>query len=233
MRSVKRIHVIQHTAAEYLGLIEDHLEGRNVRFQYYRPFAPAGALPHADAMRDGLILLGGGPWGCAGVHDLPTLKAEIELARACLMREWPVLGIGLGAQIVALAAGGRADPSQLTFEVTTVRRESAAALNGYLPEEFPLAVYMRDRPEPPAYATVLARDAHGRPAIWRIGRSSFGFTGHPGLKPAIVEDLIMEFDEAPPDPGPALARLRAAQPAIADALAPIMAGVVQAMGWMD
>jgi len=28
------------------------------------------------------------------------------------------------------------------------------------------------------------------------------------VKPAIVEDLIMEFDEAPADPGPTLARLR-------------------------
>jgi GMP synthase-like glutamine amidotransferase len=230
---VKRVHVIQHTAAEYLGPIEDHLEGRNVRFQYYRPFAHGGALPHVDGMRDGLILLGGGPWGSAGARDLPTLKPEIALARACLMREWPLLGIGLGAQIVALAAGGRAEPAGLVFEVTTARRESAAALNGYLPEEFPLAVYMRDRPAPPDYATVLARDGHGRPALWQIGRSSFGFTGHPGLKPAIVEDLIMEFDEAPPQPGPALAQLRAAQPAIADALVPIMTGLVQATGWMD
>ena len=53
-----------------------------------------------DAMSDGLILLGGGPWGSAGARDAPTLKEEVRLAHACLMREWPVVGIGLGAQIL-------------------------------------------------------------------------------------------------------------------------------------
>ena len=51
------VAVIQHTAGEYLGLIEDHLEGRRIRFQYYRPFA-AGTLPDPDLPADALILLG-------------------------------------------------------------------------------------------------------------------------------------------------------------------------------
>jgi hypothetical protein len=29
---LKTVHVFQHTSAEYLGLIEDHLEGRSIRF---------------------------------------------------------------------------------------------------------------------------------------------------------------------------------------------------------
>jgi len=109
---MKLIHVVQHTSAEYLGLIEDHLEGRGVRFKYYRPFTESKALPHMDALADGLILLGGGPWGSAGSRDLPTLKEEIRLARACLMREWPIVGIGLGAQILALARRIRASVLQ-------------------------------------------------------------------------------------------------------------------------
>jgi len=230
---MKLIHVVQHTSAEYLGLLEDHLEGRGLRFRYYRPFAQHGALPHLDAMRDGLVLLGGGPWGSAGARDLPTLRQEIALAHACLMREWPLLGIGLGAQIVALAAGGRSEPAELVFEVITARRTAASALNGYLPEEFPLAVYMRDWPIPPGYADVLARDARGRPAVWQIGRSAFGFAGHPGVKLAIVEDLVMEFEESPSGAGPELERLRAAQAVIADALVPIMTGLVQLTGWME
>jgi GMP synthase-like glutamine amidotransferase len=229
---MKLIHVIQHTSAEYLGLIEDHLEGRGVRFKYYRPFTESKALPPIDGMRDGLILLGGGPWGSAGERNLPTLQEEIRLARACLMREWPVVGIGLGAQILALAAGGRSQPAPLIFEVTTAHRANATALNGYLPQSYPLALYMRDRPVAPDYATVLARDEQERPALWQIGSNALGFVGHPGLKVAMVEDLIMEFEEAPADPGDGLDKLRRMQRSLEDALVPIMTGLVQLTGWI-
>lgn len=230
---MKLIHVIQHTSAEYLGLIEDHLEGRGVRFKYYRPFTEAGTLPHMDVISDGLILLGGGPWGSAGTRDLPTLKAEIRLAHACLMRDWPVVGIGLGAQILAIAAGGRAQAKPLTFELTTARRSVDTALSGYLPETFPAAIYMRDWPVPPDYASVLAQDDGKRALVWQIGRRAFGFAGHPGLKVAMVEDLTMEFEESPADVGAGLTALRGAQRAIEDALVPIMTGLVQHTGWMD
>ena len=31
---MKTLCVLQHVEAEYLGLIEDHFEGRNIRFRY-------------------------------------------------------------------------------------------------------------------------------------------------------------------------------------------------------
>jgi GMP synthase-like glutamine amidotransferase len=226
------VHVIQHAAGEFLGLIEDHLEGRGVRFRYWRPFAGAAALPKPQALDDGLILLGGGPWGSAGARDLPTLAGEIALARACLEQGKPVLGIGLGAQILALAAGGASEPAPLAFEVHTARRVAINALDGLLPEVYPLAIYMRDRPLPPPHAEILALDEHGRPALWQAGARAFGFAGHPGLKVGMVEDLIMEFEEVPENYGAALERLRAVQRSIEDALVPIMAGVVAATGWI-
>ena len=226
------IQVVQHDSAEYLGLIEDHLEGRGVRFHYYRPFASTAPLPQANALGDGLILLGGGPWGSAGARDVPTLKDEIALAKGALARDMPVLGIGLGAQILAIAAGGRAEATPLSFEVGVAHRTSAQALNGYLPAMYPLATYMRDWPVPPENARVLARDERGRAALWQVGERALGFAGHPGLKVAMVEDLVMEFEEAPAELEAGLARLRAVQRGIEDALVPIMTGVVGLTGWI-
>lgn len=230
---MKTLQVIQHTSAEYLGLIEDHLEGRGVRFRYIRPFTSDGALPHAGTVRDGLVLLSAGPWGSAGTRDLPTLADEIALARAVFTRGWPLVGIGLGAQIVAIAAGGSSESAPLEFTVTRARRMRDDALGGYLPEEYPLAIYGRDRAVLPSGARVLSEDAEGRPALWQLGERTFGFSGHPGLKVAMVEDLIMEFDESPEAIEPGLAQLRVAQRALEDALVPIMTGLVQATGWMD
>jgi GMP synthase-like glutamine amidotransferase len=230
---MRTVQVVQHTSAEYLGLIEDHLEGRGIRFRYHRPFAAKGALPPPTALADGLILLGGGPWGAAGTRDVPTLAQEVGLARVCLEREWPLIGIGLGAQIVALAAGGKSEPTALEFSVTSARRLDARALGGYLPESYPLAIYMRDWPQLPPEAAVLAQDPSGRPALWQIGPRALGFAAHPGLKVAMVEDLIMEFVESPLNVDAELTKLRSAQRALEDALVPIMTGMVRWAGWMD
>lgn len=225
------LQVIQHTSAEYLGLIEDHLEGRSIRFHYCRPFTGKVALPKAEAIDDGLILLGGGPWGSAGERDVPTLSQEVSLVRECLQRQLPVLGIGLGAQILAIAGGGAARPAPLEFSVGTAR-STPGALEGYVVEDYPLVVYMRDWPVPPPGAQVLAHDERGREALWQLGACALGFAGHPGMKVAMVEDLVMEFEESPPGVADHLAGLRTVQRSIEDALVPLMAGVVKRMGWM-
>ncbi|HEX5091133.1 MAG TPA: gamma-glutamyl-gamma-aminobutyrate hydrolase family protein [Burkholderiales bacterium] len=226
------LQVVQHTSADFLGLIEDHLEGRSIRFHYCRPFTGKVPLPKLAELDQGLVLLGGGPWGSAGTRDVPTLAAEVELARAALAADKPVLGIGLGAQILSLAAGGKTEPAPLEFSVGTARRTRAEALDGYLPEEFPVAVYMRDWPTPPPGADVLARDGRGRAALWQSGPRAFGFAAHPGFKVAMVEDLIMEFEESPPEIEAGLAALRMAQRSIENSLVPIMTGLVRACGWM-
>ena len=226
------VAVLQHTAGEYLGLMEDHLEGRRIRFQYYRPFA-AGKLPAAGLPADALILLGGGPWGAAGTRNLPTLDDEVELTRHRLEEGTPVVGIGLGAQILALAAGGSVESRDLTLELLTATRTRADALNGFLPETFNQVVYMRDWPVLPDHAEVLAEDNLGRPAVWQVGDNAYGFTGNPGIKLGMVEDLIMEFEEVPVDAAQQLDKLRALQPVLEDELVPIMTGLVQCTSLMS
>lgn len=229
----RSLYVIQHTDSEFLGLMEDHLEGRGIRFTYMRPHTAKGRLPATVQFTDGMVLLGGGLWGSAGVRDLPTLAAEIDLTRQCLARGVPVIGIGLGSQILALAAGGGSEPAEPAFSVGEARRIRADALNGYLPERYPLVVFMRDRPLPPPNAPVLAVDATGRPALFQVGANAFGFTGHPGAKVAMIEDLAMEFDYWPETLVPGLATLRTCQKELEDALIRIMTGLIQVAGLMQ
>ncbi len=221
------LNVVQHTSADYLGLMEDHLEGRRIRFQYFRPFTERGAVPHPGDTCDGLVLLGGGPWGSAGGRDVPTLDAEIKLTRAALDQGQPVIGIGLGSQILAIASGGGSVPTPLCFEISYATRVVDDALNGFLPERFPLVTYMRDRPLLPDHATVLAVDEHDRPAVFLVRENALGFCGHPGFKPAMAEDLIMEFAEGPENPIPQLEKFRSMVREIEDALVPIMTGIIQ------
>ncbi len=229
---MKSLFVIQHTDSEFLGRMEDHFEGRGIRFTYLRPHTGPRQLPASARFVDGLVLLGGGPWGTAGEHRLPTLDAEVSLTKECLALAKPVIGIGLGSQILSIAAGGRADEGPLVLVVDEATRIDESALNGFLPSTFPIVVHMRGQPVPPDYAQVLATDSNGRPALFQVGENSFGFIGHPGAKRAMVEDLIMEFDDLPDISAETLERISAAQPALEASLVKIMTGLIQVTGLM-
>ena len=230
---MKHVTIIQHTQSEWLGMLEDHLEGRGIRFGYVRPFTGGATLPKVEVIGDGLIMLGGGPWGSVSDPILPTLDEEVRLARACLMLDKPVLGFDLGAQILAIAAEGRAEPAAFDCRLITARRAEADALHGYLPDEMAMVRYGRDRACPPDYAKCLAIDDGGQPAIFQIGANAFGFIGNPGNRLAMIEDLIMEFEDSPADVAAQLPQIRQAKPAIDDALVPLMTGLMQATKWMD
>lgn len=227
----RTILVLQHTEAEYLGLMEDHFEGRNIRFAYCRPFTPGGTIPASDQDFDGLMLLGGGPYGLVSGHLLPSFAPELRLTKMFLAAGKPVLGLELGALILSVAAAGGADEAPLRFEIATAVRQGGGAAIG-LPETMPLACYLRDRPVLPKGAELLAADAGGTPLIFRIGPGQIGCVGHPGMKSGMAEDLIMEFAETPDDTAATLSALRAAQGEIAEALGPLMVGLIADMALM-
>jgi GMP synthase-like glutamine amidotransferase len=230
---MKTLCVLQHVEAEYLGLLEDHFEGRNIRFRYCRPFAPGAQIPASPDGFDGLVLLGAGPKGVVSGNLIQSLGAELRLTKAFLDRGLPVIAIGVGSCILASASGGGAEEKPLRMTVQNARCAVPGALNGHLPQTFPVALYMRDRPVVPNNAKVLAVGAHDEPLIFQIGDNCFGFVGHPGVKSAMVEDLIMEFDEVPEGTAETLERLRAAQSDIAAALAEIMVGLIEATRLME
>ncbi len=224
---MKTICVLQHIESEYLGLIEDHLEARSIRFRYCRPFVAGGSVPASADGYDGLVVLGAGPFGVVSGSLLPTLASELRLTADFLHRDLPVIGIGLGSVILATAAGGGAVEAPLRFAVDDVLRVAGDALGGHLPERFPTALYMRDRPALPAAATVLAEGPAGEPMVFQSGSKAVGFLGHPGIKSAMIEDMAMEFDETPEGLADGLQRLRERQGAIAEALSEIMIGLIQ------
>lgn len=236
---MRRLLALQHCESEFLGLIEDHLEGRGIRFNYLRPFAGDDRVPGTSFDADGLVLMGGGAWGTAGPKTLPSLDAELRLTRDALRRGKPVIAWGVGAQILCLAAGGGSVAAPLTFAMQRVRRSEDAALDGFMPPEWPLVVFARDRFVPPDQARILAVDDLGQPACVQIGDRGFAFAGHPGAKPGMIEDLVMEFDDEPVDAAGVLVdvptildEVRRVQGAIADALVPLMTGLVKATGLM-
>ena len=226
---MKTIWVVQHTEAEYLGLMEDHFEGRNLRFRYLRPFAAGGTIPDTPGASDGLILLGGGPYGIVSGHILPSLGPELRLARAFLGAGLPVVGFGLGALILLSAGGGGAEEAPLRFDVVDT---TISGWNNAAPQRMPLAVYGRDAPFLGPGMISVATGPGGETLGFTVGANSFGLLGNPGMKSGMAEDLIMEFAETPADTLTGLERLAAAQVGIAEALQPFMVALIRHTGWM-
>ena len=162
-------------------MLEDHFEGRNIRFRYCRPFTPGASLPTSAEEYDGLILLGAGPKGIVSGDLIPSLGAELRLTRDFLDRGLPVIGIGIGACILTTAAGGGAEEAPLRFTLDNARRLVPDALGGHVPPTFPVAVYMRDRPVLPGTARVLAVNQHDEPVVFQLRNNCFGFVGHPEI----------------------------------------------------
>lgn len=229
---MKTLCVLQHVEAEYLGLMEDHFESRNIRFRYVRPFTPGGIIPLTGEEFDGLILLGAGQYGIVSGHLIPSLGPELRLTTDFLARRLPVVGIGVGACILTAAAGGGTDEATLRFVVEKAKRTIPDALGGHLPQTFPAAVYMRDRPVLPADSQVLAVGDTGEPLVFGLRDNCIGFLGHPGAKYGMIEDVIMESGDVPDRTAETLGDLRAMQGEIATTLTEIIVGLVKVTHWM-
>jgi len=100
--------ILQHTAEERGGLFEEVLLELGWGLEVLPLFAGAD-LP-ASLNGFGLTLVMGGPMSANQEKAYPFLKKEIPFLRKALKMEEPVLGICLGAQLMAKALGARVYP---------------------------------------------------------------------------------------------------------------------------
>lgn len=97
-----RVLIFRHVPFEGAGRIEALLRARNIDFEYADLYVEGASVPEAIAIY-GLIFLGG-PMSVN--DDLHYLRVEEGLIRRAVAEGLPVLGICLGAQLVARALGG-------------------------------------------------------------------------------------------------------------------------------
>ena len=102
-------HVLQHVPFEGLGSIEEWLSHRGARISHTRMFEPS-KWPVLDEI-DLLIVLGG-PMSVNDEAHLPWLRTEKHLIAAAIAGGKAVLGICLGAQLIASALGARVYPGE-------------------------------------------------------------------------------------------------------------------------
>lgn len=95
------IAVFQHEPTEPLGDLEKVFSERNVPFEYIRLYE-TGEVPRTNATH---LVFMGGPMSVNDEREYPYLTGEKELIRKSAKNRQKVLGICLGAQLIASAFG--------------------------------------------------------------------------------------------------------------------------------
>lgn len=100
---MKKLLVLQHVAHELLGTLNPLLKRAGFRIRYVNFARHPDAQPSLDGY-DGLVILGG-PMSVNDAGRLPHLTTELKLIEDAMRRDMPVLGICLGAQLIAKTLG--------------------------------------------------------------------------------------------------------------------------------
>src|ERR1700722_888257 len=100
--------IVQHVEPEPPWAIGAALARADIHTDVCRTFAGDSVAPDASGY-DGVVVMGG-PMSACSDQQFASRQSEVALLRDALARALPTLGVCLGAQLLALAAGGAVYP---------------------------------------------------------------------------------------------------------------------------
>jgi GMP synthase-like glutamine amidotransferase len=179
--------IITHLPDRQVGIVREALQAAGCAVIERNP-GDAEPLPGAQEIA-GVVTLGGRQSATRVAQD-PFLVAEMQLLQSALAQRVPVLGMCLGAQLLAVAAGGAAVYSgQMNAgwpQLSTLPAAAGDPLFGAFPQRLPVLAWHEDIIEMPPQATELAVTPGPGAALFRVGDSAWGSQAHLELTPAML-----------------------------------------------
>jgi GMP synthase-like glutamine amidotransferase len=194
---MKSVLVFQHIACETPGIFLELLREQKRPVETVRWYE--GDRAPGDLSQYSGLLVMGGPMSVNDEADYPWLKSEDRFLKQALARDFPTLGICLGSQLVAKAAGG------------TIRRGSRKEI-GWYPVRLTMAArrdpLFREFPEtievfewhgeyfdtPPGAVNLAGSELYQCQAF-SIGRNVYGLLFHLEVTGQMVREWVATFKE--------------------------------------
>jgi GMP synthase-like glutamine amidotransferase len=193
-----RVLSILHPGGGHSGLLRERAAAEGHELVEWTPGA-GEEMPGALADFDAVAVFGGG-MNVPDHERLPWLAGELELLREALARRMPLLGICLGGQLIAAAAGAEvhrvADPEIGWLEVERLAGAASDPVLGALPERFTAFQWHSYASRLPAGAVELARSAVC-PQAYAIDGHAWGVQFHPEVTPDVLAEWIADYDSDP------------------------------------
>lgn len=197
-----KLHFFQHVPFEGLGLIENWARRREAEVSATRYWH--GELTTFPENTD-ILVIPGGPMGVSEDTEYPWLKMEKEQIELALTRGIPVLGICLGAQLIAdvLGAKVRKNPCKEIgwFDVTTDAVAEEFGVLADFPEAFPAFHWHGETFEIPSHCTRVfsseACPAQGFVYNTRVVALQFHIETTPDSAEALIQECGHELIDGP------------------------------------
>lgn len=200
--SAPLVLVIQHAESETMGLLEPFCRELGIAWHLCRPYA-GEPVPPATQPYQGVIVMGG-PMNVEENERYPFLAEEVRLLQSALRRQVPVLGICLGAQLLAKAAGAEVfhgpAPEIGWFPVQLTEQGQQDPLWTGLPTEFVTFHWHGDTFDLPPKAIHLASSQQYAHQAFRLGEQAYGIQFHLEITPELVQRWVAESPQVEPAP---------------------------------
>lgn len=184
-----RTHYLQHVSFEGLGCIEPWLVGAGYAVTHTRLFEKID-LPDAETI-DMLVIMGG-PMSVNDEDKFPWLVLEKQFIREVIKLGKPVLGICLGAQLIASAMGARIFRNRVKeigwFPIRAVNAEDGSVF-GFPPSET-VFHWHGETFDLPSGAIRLAKSDGCENQAFQLGKSVIGLQFHLETTPESALEMI-------------------------------------------
>ena len=197
---MKRLLVLQHLEIEGPGLFEQIAKEKDLKIKIIR-LDKKDTLPKTK--KGDLILIMGGPMGVKdiGSERYPWLKIEREFIKRELENNRPIIGVCLGAQLLASAAGG--DVEILKYGSTPKAlpeigwsqiflNKSNKEFKEFFEEPFHVLHWHGDRISLPNKAVLIASSQRCKEQFFRVGKFAYGLQFHVETTEAMIDKWIKE-----------------------------------------